>query len=643
MSNPTTAVSAPRHRLALGVALLASVCTIYWCAPASAASPASASGALGISEGSGSVFPGRSLVVSVPGRSSVAGSEVHVTENGRSVPDAVVTPLTNASAGDFGVVLVIDTSPSMLGAPLRSAMKAARALAARRTGQQELGVIEFDQTSTVALPLTDNGEAIDRALARAPRVGGGTHIYDALSLALQQLQSARVTAGAIILLSDGADRGSSFSESAVAAAARTSHLALYTIGVRDAAFDSRSLSMLARDGGGQFLVTDSSGLQQLFVQLEAGLVSRYVIHYSSHARPGTHVVVGLHVDGILGAGTLTYLAPSLHPVAGKHQKPKSFWVSTLALVSVSVGAALLLGLALVAFLATRVRRDALRTRVARFTDSAPPALGGDPSAPGSRFVALERLLGRARWWPGFKEKVEIAQIGRTAVELVAMYAVCTIVLATLLGVATGSPILAVLTLCLGPLLLQSVVRHRLRKQRDVFASQLPGHLEEVASAMRAGHSFVSAINAMVRSAAEPSQHEWGRVLADEQLGVPLEAAMEPLRRRMDCDDIRQVALVATLQQSSGGNMADVIDRVADGVRERADLRRELNSLTAQARLSRWVVTGLPPGMIAILWIIRPSYMKPLLDTNGGQLMLALAFVMVLSGSLIMRAITDIKA
>ena len=160
--------------------------------------------------------------------------------------------------------------------------------------------------------------------------------------------------------------------------------------------------------------------------------------------------------------------------------------------------------------------------------------------------------------------------------------------------------------------------------------------------MRAGHSLVSGITAMAKTASEPSRSEWTRVVADEQLGMPLETAMRPIGQRMDCRDIEQIALVASLQQRSGGNMADVLERVGDGVRERADLRRELVSLTAQARLSRWIVTALPPGMIAVLALLHPAYLRPLFHTTGGQLLLGLAVVLVVSGSLVMRVITNIK-
>jgi tight adherence protein B len=609
---------------------------------ASAASGTPAVGGLAVSEGSGSVFPARSLVLTVPGRTSVSGSEVHITENGRAVNGALVTPISDAQARDFGIVLAIDVSPSMRGSSLDGAMRAARALAHRRAGQQLLGIVEFDQKASVALPLTADTAAIDKALAHTPPVGPGTHIFDALSLALQQLEARHVAAGAVILLSDGADRGSSSTEQATAAAAQAAHVTLYTVGVRNGAFDPNSLRALARDGGGQFFATDSKGLERLFTEIDSGLTSRAVVHYRSDEQPGTKVRLAVTVDGVPGVGALEYAAPLptyFAPTAG--EKSKSFWVSSTALIAFSVGAALLIAFGLAAFVAARVRRRGLRERVVEFS-AAPAPVELTEEAEQHRLAGLERLLERASWWAQFKEDVEIARFERSPVELVAITIVATLAAVLLLSLVLGVPAMAVLALLFGPLALRLTVQRKLHKQRDLFASQLPNHIQELASTMRSGHSLVSGIDTLADSAVEPSRSEWKRVVADEQLGVPLEAAIRPLAARMDCADIEQIALVATLQSRSGGNMADVLERVADGVRERADLRRELISLTAQARLSRWVITGLPPGMVVILAIVHPNYLNPLFQTTAGQILLALATVMVVAGSLIMRAITNVK-
>ena len=619
-----------------------------------AASEAAAgtAGQVGASEGGGSVFPARSLVLSVRNHGALLPSQVHVSENGQPVAGTVLRRLANAGAGDFGVVLAIDVSPSMKGAPLAQAMAAARALAAERTGMQELGIVTFDRQVTVALPLTDDPGAISRALAHTPAIGHGAYIYNALSVAVEQLATANIAAGAVILLSDGASQGAkpipghNLTAASLGASATAAHAKIYTVGLRDSSYTPQRMSLLARVGGGAFIESSSSQLAQVFTQIESGLTSAYVLHYRSRQAPGGRVQVQVSVEGVPGSATLTYLSPapppSPHAPAAARPKAKSFWTSTLALVATSLAAAFLIGLGLIAFLAPRVRRHSLRRRVSQFTESkafGPADTEAEPSARG--LAPLERVLEGARWWAQFKEDVEIARFHRSAVELVAICAACAIAIAFLLGLATGAAVLSILVLALAPMLLRSIVRHKLARLRKLFAEQLADHLQELASAMRAGHSFALGITAVAKSAIEPSRSEWARVVRDEQLGVPLEDALRPLGQRMDCRDIEQVALVATLNQRSGGNMADVIDRVADAVRERADLRRELQSLTGQARLSRGIVTALPPGMLAVISLINPGYERPLLH-GGGQLVLGVAIVMVAAGWLIMRAITDIK-
>ena len=147
---------------------------------------------------------------------------------------------------------------------------------------------------------------------------------------------------------------------------------------------------------------------------------------------------------------------------------------------------------------------------------------------------------------------------------------------------------------------------------------------------------------MVDDSPEPARTEFRRVIADEQLGVPLEEAIEVVAVRMDSTDLRQVGLVAALQHETGGNTAEVLDRVADTVRERFELRRLVKTLTAQGRLSRWILTGLPVFLLVVITLLNPSYISPLYSHTGGRVLLGLAIVMVTSGSLVIRRIINIK-
>ena len=164
----------------------------------------------------------------------------------------------------------------------------------------------------------------------------------------------------------------------------------------------------------------------------------------------------------------------------------------------------------------------------------------------------------------------------------------------------------------------------------------------LSSALRAGHSFIGALSVVVEDAPEPSRSEFRRVISDEQLGVALEDALHVVVERMDSRELEQVALVAAVQRSSGGNTAEVLDRVTETIRERFELRRTVRTLTAQGRLSRWVVSILPLFLLSAITLINPGYMSSLYGSGGGRIALAVAALMVIAGSLVIKRIVNIK-
>jgi tight adherence protein B len=604
--------------------------------------PAAGASTVSASFGDQGRFPARALLVSAPASQAVTPRSLQVTENGRPVQETSVTPLAAGSHGDFGVVLVIDTSQSMRGTPIQRAMLAARVLARHRTQNEEIGAIEFNSTASDVLPLTSSSALIDTALARAPRIASGTHIYDATLLAIRELSAAHVTAGSVIVLSDGADLGSTVNQRTVAAAAATNGVRIYTVGVGDRSFTPRTLQALARAASGTYTHSATGSLQGVLTAIQSQLSARYLVRYRSDQGQGENVTVAVRVAGLPGAWVGHYRTPAHFPAAApapvKAAPAPSFWATRLAAIAISLGCALLLVGGLLLHLTHRARKDDLRLRIAGFT-----TIVGPDAPPSRRERArlkdlVEVLMGRFVWWPRFKEEVEVGGFTRSGTELFIIMAVASLSLAVLAALVTGVLLLGLPILVLGPVLLSGIVRRRVDAQRRLFVDQLPGHLEEIGSAMRAGHSVIASIGAMAEDAVDPSRREFQQAVADEQLGVPLDAALRPIARRMKCSDIDQLALVATLNQRTGGNMAAVLDLIAAGVRERLDLRRELQALTAQARLSRWVVTALPVGVLAILAVIHPAYLYPVLHTTAGAIVLVLATLLLIAGSFVMRLI-----
>ena len=264
-----------------------------------------------------------------------------------------------------------------------------------------------------------------------------------------------------------------------------------------------------------------------------------------------------------------------------------------------------------------------------------------PTPPDERARAPKFLAGR-RWWPGFVEQVEAARLGRPARSLVKLALWGSLGVSLLIMFITGSLALALLGLPVGPIILRAFVSRAARRQRDRFQQRLPSHLQDLAGAMRAGRSFVGAMTAVAEAADEPVKGEFDHALADEQLGMPLEETLRAIARRMASEDMDQVALVAALNRRSGSNVAEALDRVAEGARERADLKRELDALTAQARISGRLLTALPPLMLVAVMVVSPKYAQPLFHTPAGIVVLCICAVMVFMGWLVIRRIVEVE-
>ena len=186
------------------------------------------------------------------------------------------------------------------------------------------------------------------------------------------------------------------------------------------------------------------------------------------------------------------------------------------------------------------------------------------------------------------------------------------------------------------------ILNKVTRKRRAFAEQLPDNLDVLASALRAGHSLVGALDRRRRRRDRAVEGEFRRVLAEEQFGVHLEDALQIAVERMDNQDLDQVALVARLQREVGSNSAEVLDRVIETVRGRMELRRLVRTLTAQGRLSRWILTALPVALALILIVIGHNYMKPLYTETLGQALLVVATLMVILGSWMIGKIVDIR-
>jgi tight adherence protein B len=253
----------------------------------------------------------------------------------------------------------------------------------------------------------------------------------------------------------------------------------------------------------------------------------------------------------------------------------------------------------------------------------------------------EEHLQKGGFWDRLDRSLEIAQIKTNGISYVAMTVIATVVAWLLIYLVTGSLWWSLLAFFV-PYGSREFALRKLARRRNQFAEQLPDALQVISSALRSGHSFAGALAVVVESSSEPMKSEMQRVVADEQLGIPLEQSLNVVAERMASRDLEQVALVGELQREAGGNAAEVVDRVAETIRERFELRRLINTLTAQGRMSRWIVSAVPIVIIVLLQIINPHYLHPLVSSLGGKIALVFAAALVIGGSLVIKKIVDIK-
>jgi Flp pilus assembly protein TadB/Mg-chelatase subunit ChlD len=621
------------RRRALGAALLGFLALVV------ATPQAVAQGPLLVPAGT-PTFPERAFRLTVPERRALSMSQLTLTENGEKVRGLSLTSVAAANTSDFGTVLVIDASKSMHGAAIERAIEAAREVAAQRASNQQLGVVVFNRKPTVVTDLTTDQNLIDTALAVPPNLAAQTRIFDAVDTALGMLAKAKITAGSIIVLSDGADTNSLKPASAVGSRARKANVRIFTVGLRSRSFDKGELSDLAKIGRGRYFPADSvEDLGAIFRKLGAELATEYLIRYRSETNVGRKVTVAARVDDVNGLGIAHYTVPG---GASFVLVDDSFWTSTVGIMATTLLCALLIAIGLALLVVRRHRRPELKERVRDFVTTLGEASTAEDVVVTSREArsATERSLEKTQWWPAFKEDVEIGRIEKDPVKIVIWTAIGTFVLAFLLVRLIGP--LAGLFAVTVPLGVRGWIKLHLRRQRRLFAEQLPDILQGCASAIRAGHGLTGSLAMISDEAPEPSRLEFQRVVSDEQLGVPLDDALRVVQQRMDSRDVQQIALVAQLQRDTGGNMAEVLDRVTDSLRRKAELRRMVQSLTAQGRLSRWVVSAIPIALLAIISLVNPDYVEPLYTTPLGNAMLVVAGILIVSGSLVIKKIVDFK-
>jgi tight adherence protein B len=204
------------------------------------------------------------------------------------------------------------------------------------------------------------------------------------------------------------------------------------------------------------------------------------------------------------------------------------------------------------------------------------------------------------------------------------------------------PLSGVVGFLLGYMLPRFWVGRRISGRLSAFNKQLPDTITLLSNSLRAGSSFLQSIELVSREGGPPMSEEMGRVVREVNLGLGMEEALNNLVRRIKSDDLDLMVTAIGIQQQVGGNLAEILDTIAFTIRERVRIKGEINTLTAQGRVSGYLVAFLPIGLGVALNAINPAFMAPLFTETIGRILMGVGAVMMTIGFLAIRKITDIK-
>lgn len=556
--------------------------------------------------------------------------------------DATAAPVTGG-AGKIrrSVVLVVDVSRSMRGDSFAQAKSAALTFIADAPVDVQIGLVSFASTvDTIQAPTADRN-ALRRAV-QGLQLSAETHLYAGVRAGL----STAVTNGQrrVLVLTDGRDTTGS-SLSSLTAAVRRAGDQVDVVGIRVSRPVADKLARIAAAGQGTLVnADDATALTKLFSDEAQALAEQLLVSFPVPARmSGSDASLALSVE----AGGVTYTDTafvSLGTRAGADAVSSTRPLSTSAFVitkPILVGAIGAIGLSLMLFTAGLVglfqsRREAsLEDRLAGYggTGSAAVPKSEPARLKESALGLTQKVIGKGSIDTRLALKLDAAGLSLKPAEWVLIHAGLALGAAFIgLLLTSGGGPLTLLFLIVGMLIPWLYLGTQASRRVKAFNGQLPEALQLIAGGLKAGLSLAQSVDTIVGEGTEPMAGEFRRALVEARLGVDVEDALNGVAQRMTSDDFRWVVMAIRIQRQVGGNLAELMLTVASTLREREYLRRQVLTLSAEGRLSAWVLGGLPPAFLLFLVLTQGDYVAPMFHTALGWAMLAIAGVLLAVGS-----------
>jgi tight adherence protein B len=568
------------------------------------------------------------VLVSVPAGAEVDLGGVKVTVDGKAA-DATAEPAESDTDVQRTAVLVIDTSKSMEGARFEAAKNAAREFITTVPANVAVGIVSFSSDVTTALaPTTDRTAAT--SVLDSLQLAKKTRLYDGV---IQGVQVAGTEGQrSLLVLSDGADNSKTPIDSVTSAIKDGDVLAdVVALEHSGPRADIAPLQQIAESGKGQVISTDPAALQAAFAA-EADVLANQVLVTatlpSGFDKTSATIKVTLPAKGgAISAEAFSTVEPAAPQLAahGQAWTPPS-WAVYAGPLAIALGI-----IFLAVMLVPRNAQLSAADRVTKYTEAQasgnhPEGGGGlldDTTFASAKETAANVLRRNKDLDARISARLQGAGSELKSSEWLLLHGALFFV-SGLVGllIGGGNILIGAFFIAAGLFGPWMYLGFRRTRRRKAFNSGLPDTLQLMSGSLAAGLSLAQSVDTIVREGSEPIASEFRRVLVETRLGVTLEDALEGVAERFESKDFEWVVMAIKIQRQVGGNLAELLDTVAATMREREYVRRQVNALAAEGKLSAWVLGGLPPLFMVYLLLTNYDYVIVMFQEPLGWAMLA---------------------
>lgn len=573
-----------------------------------------------------------------------ADPTVLVTDEQGSLPARAWISGGGAQAPARTAVLLMDASGSMAGTGITGARQAAQVYAGAVGRDVRVGLVAFADRSRVLTPPTTDRTALLRGIGKLS-AAGETALYDGLIVAAKQAGAK----GNVVLLSDGGDTVSKADLTTAVTAIRASGARVDVVAFKTGESAPSPLDQIAAAGHGHVVqAKDAAGLGRAFTAAATEVPVDVTVGISlpENRTEALPVTLALKVAGSPYATRVTLPATAAQAPAPLQVESvpavSTWWLSPRWVALISF--VLLMGaVSALVWPADRAKADRQRRRqaMAAYGPVATPGGGGtqdDSTAVSSATAGVLQVSERMILAGGTRSAIALRLdragvnllpqewvVLRTSLIVIAAAAGFLVLHPRWLGLAVGAVV--------GWIATEVWLRWRQSRRCLAFAGQLADTLQVVASSLRSGFSLQQALAAAQENNLQPMSAELGRALAAARIGVALEDELDLIADRMRSEDWRMAVMAIRIQRTVGGNLAEVLSTTSRTLRERAAVTRQVRALSAEGRLSAYVLLAMPVLVGLFLLAVRRAYLEPLWTTLPGLVMLALGAVGMVVGSI----------